>query len=313
MRQTSKIWKDAFRIAAANPFVGWMLALAFCVPLAATIGQFSNTGFWGTSLRVQILFWPGQDWSWGPIVSVWLSMGLMLLSYSFGIVWLIKRRFFSVVILAGVAGLIVANIAGAALNTVTGWKELQMVSSMDLAGKANRAIFSLWHNPAWEEVVFRGIPLAALLYLRRRLPGPFGWPEWCYLVIPSIVFAVYHIPGHGPSRIVDTFILSLLFGWLALRYTFFAPLILHYIFDAMMVPQLPKMPNIPKGEVGWLSDNAGMLNSAWSISLLFWIILMIAFMFFHRVRLARMAENSGAFSQTLASSPNDYGTNTPDS
>ena len=203
---------------------------------------------------------------------------------------MIQRRTFSTVIFIGVGALIVANLAGLGVNSIFGWKEQQMVSSMDLAGKANRAIFSLWHNPAWEEVVFRGIPLITLLALRKQAVGAFGWPEWCYLIIPSIVFALYHVPGHGPSRILDTLILSIAFNWLALQFTFFAPLVLHYVFDAMMVMQFGKMPNIPKTEVSWLADNAVGLNSTWSLSLLAWFLLILLFTVIRLVQLRKPVE-----------------------
>jgi hypothetical protein len=155
---------------------------------------------------------------------------------------------------------------------------------MDLAGKANRAIFALWHNPAWEELVFRGVPLGLLLMARRnaRYAGPLA--SWCYYLLPAIAFAVYHVPGHGPSRLVDTFILSLAFSWLALRFTFFAPLVLHYVFDAMMTLSLGKMPNIPRAEVAWLAAHATALNTAWSVALLCWLLSLAVAAAIHCVR-----------------------------
>jgi hypothetical protein len=153
-----------------------------------------------------------------------------------------------------------------------GWRELQVVREMDLTGKANRAIFSFWHNPVWEEVVFRGIPLTLLVLVRRRIPRAARVALWAYYLVPSVAFAEYHVPGHGPSRIVDTFILSLVFEWMALRYTFFAPLVLHYIFDAFMVLSIGRMPNIPRNEVVWLADHFTALNSTWSIAMLLWLV-----------------------------------------
>ncbi len=293
---TKKPWRYAVQDAVSRPVVQWLLTIAFLVPVVGTYGQYAHSGFWSQSIRVPFLFWPGQEWSWGLSMPVWLSIGLMILSYVGGIGWMIQRRTFSTVVFIGLVALIMANIAGTALNSMTGWKELQMVSSMNLAGKANRAIFSLWHNPAWEEIVFRGIPLVALLAFRRKSIKAFGWPEWCYLIIPSIVFAFYHVPGHGPSRMLDTLILGIAFGWLALQYSFFAPLILHYVFDAMMVMRLGKMPNIPKTEISWLADNAVMLNSTWSLSLLSWFLTIVLFVVIRRLQPGKssdaIAENS---------------------
>lgn len=258
--------------ALEHNLVQGLLACALLVPVVATVGQYSSSGFWTQSIRVELLFWPGQEWKWAVRAPVWASMGAMLVSYLAGIGWLLRKRTLSVVVLAGVGALVIANLAGGVLNGVTGWKELQTVSLMDLAGKANRAIFSLWHNPAWEELVFRGVPLALLLFVRRSVPRAARGALWCFYLLPSLVFAAYHVPGHGPSRLVDTFILSLAFAWMTLRFTLWAPLVMHYIFDALITLSLGKMPNIPRAEVAWLADHRTALNSAWSITLLMWFV-----------------------------------------
>ena len=98
------------------------------------------------------------------------------------------------------------------------------------------------------------------------------WPmKQSQMIVPSVIFAWYHVPGHGPSRLVDTLILSLVFAWMARRYTFFAPLVMHYVFDAVMTMSLGKMPNIPASEVTWIAAHSTALNSAWTIALLLWI------------------------------------------
>jgi hypothetical protein len=201
-------------------------------------------------------------------------MGAMLASYVVGIAWLVRRRTFGAVVLAALGAIVVANLAGAGVNRLTGWREVQTLSSMDLAGKANQAIFSLWHNPAWEELVFRGVPLV-LLFAAERLKGRTPrWALWGYYVVPSVIFAWYHVPGHGPSRLVDTFILSVVFAWMARRYTFFAPLVMHDVFDAVMTLSLGRMANIPAAEVAWIAAHSSALNSAWTIALLLWIVSM---------------------------------------
>jgi len=265
-------WTVSLRSALKHNVVQASLAIALLVPLLATAGQFLSSGFWRQSSGVALLFWPGQDWQWTVSMPVWISMGAMLTSYLAGIAWLLRKRTLSAVVLSGVGALIAANAVAAALNYVAGWRELQVVSSMELAGKANRAIFSFWHNPAWEEVVFRGIPLILLFMAVRGKDGARPrWALWCYYVVPSLVMAAYHVPGHGPSRLVDTFLLSLAFAWMALRYSFFAPLVIHYVFDAVMTMSLGKMPNIPTREVAWLADHAALLNSTWTIALLLWL------------------------------------------
>ena len=102
--------------------------------------------------------------------------------------------------------------------------------------------------------------------------------------LPAVVFAAYHVPGHGPSRLADTFILSLVFSWLALRYSFFAPLVLHYVFDAMSTLSFSKVPGIPAGEVAWLGDHVTLLNSTWSILMMLWMVSIAAVALVHRYR-----------------------------
>jgi hypothetical protein len=265
-------WSISLQSALAHRWGQLLLALAFVVPAVTTAGQYWATGFWAQSATVDLLFWPGEPWHWGVKLPVWLSMGAMLASYTVGIAWLVRRRTFGPVVLAALVAIVAANLLGSGVNHLLGWRELQTMSSMNLAGRVNRAIFSLWHNPAWEELVFRGLPLVLLLAVERRAGRASRWAACGYYLVPSLVFAWYHVPGHGPSRLVDTFVLSLVFAWMARRYTFFAPLVMHYVFDAMMTMSLDKMPNVPANEVTWIAGHSVVLNSTWSIALLLWIV-----------------------------------------
>ena len=262
--------------ASEDARIQMLLSLVLLLPLVATAGQYWDSGFYRQTIGVEILFWPGAHWRWAIPMNVSLIMGMMGLLYLVGIGWLFHQRTLGKVVLLGIGAAIAANLVGGTVNRLTGWRELQQISSMDLAGKANRAIFSLWHNPIWEELVFRGFPLVAYLFLSKRWPQASRIGKWCYFLIPSIVFAAYHVPGHGYSRIVDTFILSLAFAWFALRYRFYAVLVLHCIFDAMMVPRLGKMNNIPQDEVRWLADHAGIFNTVQSLAILSVLALMVA-------------------------------------
>ncbi|MGE5360835.1 MAG: CPBP family intramembrane glutamic endopeptidase [Bacteroidales bacterium] len=265
-------WPTSLQYALRHSWTQALLALAFLVPLVATVGQYWASGFWWQTTNVALLFWPGSDWRLAVPLPVWVSMGAMLASYVVGIAWLMRRRTFGPVVLVAIGAIVVAQLGGAAVNWLTGWHETQTMASMDLAGKANRAIFASWHNPVWEELVFRGLPLVFLFAVRRRLARTPTWALWCYYLVPSLIMAWYHVPGHGPSRLIDTFLLSLVFGWMALRYTFFAPLVMHYIFDAVIVTSLSKIPSIPASEVSWIANHSGALNSTWTIALLLWIV-----------------------------------------
>jgi len=266
-------WRKAFDRAAEHAGIQVAVAFALLLPLAATIGQYWNSGFFGQTVRVLVLFWPGVEWQWAIPLNAALIVAFFGTTYLAGIALLFRRRTLGKVALAGAGALIVANLLGAAVNRFTGWRELQQLGSMDFTGKANRAILAQWHNPIWEEVVFRGIPLVCMALVIRKWPRAKAAATWCYFLIPSLVFAAYHVPGHGYSRVADTFSLSLIFAWLALRYGFSSVMVLHYVYDAVSVLSFGKLANIPRTEVQWLADNFTILNSSFSLSMLAAILL----------------------------------------
>jgi hypothetical protein len=257
--------------AAEHRAVQGLLALALTVPLAATVGQYWTSGFWRHNTGVLVLFWPFAQWNWTVHMNAAIAMGAIAVLYVRGIERLWRQRTLTVVMLAGVGGLIVAQLAGGAVNRFTGWRELAPLGSFDLTGRANRFIFAQWHNPVWEEVVFRGLPLLAYAWLARR------WPtagKWAYFVVPAVAMAAYHVPGHGYSRIVDTFILSVVFAWLALRYSFWSVLVVHCVLDAVSVLSLGKR-GAPPDEVRWLADNFHAVNTTFSLAMLGAIALLL--------------------------------------
>jgi len=253
-----------------NPLLQIPIAAVLLVPLIATIGQYVDTGFMSKSNPVLILFWPGVDSQVTLTAPVWLAMGAMLLSYTAGVIYLLYRRNLGKVALLGLIATLVAVGLASAVNSITGWYELQDSNCMDLVGKTDAAIFSLWHNPIWEEIVFRGIPFIILLVVLKRTKNQRTsfWAKAAYMVIPSIAFSLYHIPNHGASRIVDTFILGLAFAWMTLRFSFFAPLVLHCMFDAMMVANLGSLAGVPPEEITWLTTHHGLLNSISSAAII---------------------------------------------
>jgi hypothetical protein len=266
-------WRKAFDRAAEHAGVQVLVAFALLLPLAATAGQFWTTGFFRQSAGVAILFWPGVEWHWTIQVNATLVVAFFAITYMTGISLLFRRRALGKVGLAGTGALVAAKAIGAGVNYFTGWRELEQLGSMDLAGKANRAVLALWHNPIWEEIVFRGIPLICLWLVVKKWPRARRGATWCYFLIPSLIFAAYHVPGHGYSRVADTFFLSLIFAWLALRYGFSSVMVLHYVYDAVSVLSLGKLANIPTSEVQWLADNFTILNSSFSLSMLAAILL----------------------------------------
>jgi len=258
---------------ATNHFPENILFLSICtiiliLPMIATIGQFSNTGFFLKSAPLLIFYWPGSDFEIKIPVLVWVSMSLIFISYLWGIVYMLKNRTLGKVTLIVIIVFILANIIRAILASAFGWHESPLPN---LAGKANAIIVSLWHNPIWEEIVFRGIPLLILILVekyvtkRRTLSGVL-----IYCIVPSIICGIYHIPGHGIIRFFDTLLIGSAFAWLALKYTFFAPVVMHYIADAMQVLSLNKLPTIQPSEVEWIIQYGRTLNT---FSLLFVLLL----------------------------------------
>jgi hypothetical protein len=175
------------------------------------------------------------------------------------------------VVVLGFGGFYLAQFLGDTVNSLVGVHELQQVDSTFLNGVANRAIFSLWHDPAWEEVVFRGLPFLILLTFKNKF-SEIGLKiaVVAYVVIPSVAMVFYHIPNHGVSRIIDTFVFSVISSWLTMRYSFFAPLVLHYIFDALMIINFGAIKGIDKTEVQWLVNNGSILNTSFA-----WLTLVL--------------------------------------
>jgi hypothetical protein len=268
-------WRQSAKAALGSVSVQLFLSFALILPFVATVGQYWASGFFRQTVGVDILFWPGAGWHWAIPMSVALVVAVFSAAYIGGIAWLVHRRTLGAVILAGIGTMIAASLAGRGVNHVTGWKELQAIGSMGLGGRVDRAILALWHNPIWEEVVFRGLPLLAYTALIKRRPRSVRLGRWCYFLVPAVAFAAYHVPGHGYSRITDTFVLSLAFSWLVLRYGFCSVVVLHDIFDTMMILSLATMQSIPKGDIRWLSDHAGVLNTSFSTAALAACVLVI--------------------------------------
>jgi|GEM_PF-2364330 len=250
-----------------------ILIFIFSLPLISTLAQFTTSGFIKQYTPVPILFWPGVKQKLSLSLPVWLIFGIMTISYVTGIMYMLKKNTLGKVVVIGILWIIFAKLTVHIISTSFGLKELESINSVIKAGVANRLIFSLWHNPAWEEIVFRGLPLILLLTLKKKLSSQkYKLAVALYVIIPSIAFALYHVPNHGYVRIVDTFIGGIIFAFLALKYTFFAPLILHYFADAIAVISIGKMKALPQNEVLWLVNNYDLINTVFSIGVIVFLI-----------------------------------------
>ena len=247
-------------------------ALILIFPLIGTIGQFLHTSYFGKTVPVLLLYWPGTDFKVKIQTLVWLFMGLVFISYLAGIGYMLQKRTLGKVILITILFFIFSIILRNILTSSFGLHESPMP---DMNGKANAAILAQWHNPIWEEIVFRGIPLLILLGVEKFITKKrTKTGVLLYMIIPAVIFGFYHVPGHGLIRLFDTLILGAGFSWLALKYTFFAPVVMHYIVDAMIVLNLTKIPTIQPSEVVWLTNYGPTLNT-FSFMLSFFLIILI--------------------------------------
>jgi hypothetical protein len=236
---------------------------------------------------VLLFYWPGSENNYNIPVRVWLISAIFFISYIAGIIWLLRDHNLGKVILFTIGIFIAASLLKTGLSSAFGMTEKGLP---DLAGKANAAILSLWHNPIWEEIFFRGIPLVILLavekYLtkKRTLTGVL-----IYCIVPSIICGFYHIPGHGLIRFFDTLIIGMGFSVMALRYTFFAPVVMHYIADAMQVMNIDKIKSIQPSEVEWIVQYGRTINTFSSFLFLLLILLIPVLMIIYIVKMRKKA------------------------
>ena len=253
------------------------------IPLIATTGQFISAGYFQKTVPVMLLYWPGSDFTLSIKTIVWIFMGMVFLSYLAGITYMFYRRTLGKVILLTIIAFICANLLKTILTSIFGWQESALP---DLTGKADSLILAQWHNPIWEEIVFRGMPLLILLAVEKYITKKRTTSGiLMYLIIPSIACGLYHIPGHGMIRFFDTVLLGVFFGWLALHYTFFAPVVMHYVSDAMIVFNLDKIPSIQPSEIQWLIQYGKSLGSFFWLSAMLLVFLVPVLIIYTRRKL----------------------------
>lgn len=259
-----------------NAVLQLIMATIFFIPLLATLGQFISSNFIFEKSSIYLLFWPGYDNSLSVNIPVWLSFGAMALSYVYGIYYMCRRKTFIKVFSISCISLFLAQMLGNIINSFVGIKELQNINSMNFDGLINRMILAQWHNPVWEEIFFTGIPLILYVELTKNKSEKVKEiGKLIYFIVPSIICSIYHIPNHGAARIVDTFFIHVMFEYIALKFSFFANLVIHYIFDAIIVISIYKFDNVSYEEIKWLYDNSSMINTTMSILVLLFLFILI--------------------------------------
>lgn len=263
--------KNALVTAAENRFFQMTGVAILLFPLIATAGQFIHSDYYLKTIPVLVFYWPGSSVNYTVPLPVWLMAGLFFVSYLAGIAWLLKRNNLGKVMAWTILIFICASVLKTGLSVAFGITEKPLP---DLAGKANSVIFSLWHNPIWEELIFRGIPLLILLAVEKYVTKKRTQTGvLVYCLVPAVVCGWYHVPGHGWIRFFDTLLISTGFSLLALRYSFFATVVMHYIADAMMVLSLDKIKTIQPNEIEWIVQYGRSLNTFSSLCLLLLLVL----------------------------------------
>ena len=257
-------------------------AVILILPAIATTGQFLNTGYFLKTIPVLLFYWPGADSDVRLQVTAWIFMGLVFVSFIMGIAYMLRMKTLGKVILITILIFICSILLRALLSSLFGWSESPLP---DLSGKANSTIIALWHNPIWEEIVFRGIPLLILLLIEKYITrGRTTTGVILYCIIPSVLCGLYHIPGHGLIRFFDTLVIGSGFALMTLRFSFFAPVVMHYIADAMMVMNLNKVSSIQPSEVTWIIQYGASINTLFFMLTLFLIALIPVLMIYYYIR-----------------------------
>ncbi len=73
--------------------------------------------------------------------------------------------------------------------------------------------------PALEEIIFRLVLITLLIYA-------FGNP-WIAILISAFLFAAAHIPTGGGFKFIGTFLMSLLYGFIFVKFGIVSPIIGH--------------------------------------------------------------------------------------
>jgi len=269
-----KLLKASYRSLSNNILLTAVIVILMLIPAYATWGEYISSGYWKQSISVNVLFWPGIKGGFAVEAAAWIVLALFTVLYLTGLGKMAKTRTLVQVTLFYACAILSAKLLAAAVNELAGWEAGGPKDLGQMQGSMHRLIFALWHNPVWEEIVFRIVPLAIVVLVwgknRERIPK---LAKWAYLIIPSVIFAAYHIPGHGLHRLADTFVIGFALAWVAFRYGVLEVVVLHLISDIMMLPSLVRMKGVPLDEIPWLAVNGSLLGNSWNVALLAVMVL----------------------------------------
>ncbi|MDR3206253.1 MAG: CPBP family intramembrane metalloprotease [Candidatus Methanoplasma sp.] len=107
-------------------------------------------------------------------------------------------------------------------------------------------MFMLAEAPVWEEIITRvlliGAPIAvlALIFAKpsdapRCLLGGFGMSKTAtvLIVLSALIFGLAHNEGWGMEKILPTFVVGVLLGYLYVRFGLYASILTHFLTDFM--------------------------------------------------------------------------------
>lgn len=242
-------WREIFRVFPLHPVFQGLSAILFLGPLFITISQYWVSGFFREDISVAFPDW--KPWNWYLSVPVWLIVGIIAIIYLASIFWLMRKRFLGYVALWTLVIIVIDNLSYSLSLYLSGWLDTMGVNHVR---SFNKFIFAIEYNALWQELFFRGIPLLILMCISKKWSKTTPWAKWCYIIIPSVLFAGYHIPGHGPGRILDTFIVGVGLAVIAMRYSLGASILI--LFFNNTISLLDYATRVPKNQTIWLIQNS---------------------------------------------------------
>lgn len=256
-----------------NTVFQMLAALIFLTPLIETIGQFDSSKFMYKSVSIKASFLPGSLKNLSFDISAEVVIILLFSLYAVGILYMLIKRAFGKAAIVGILGYLCSQILFYSFSSTTGFKDMQTIESMVKSNDINQVMFYLWEEPFIEEVLFRGLPLLIIMFLKNKVPKKaFIVLVILYFIVPSALSGVSALP-HGVSRIPDTVFMSVIFAYIAYQYSFFSSLVVHIGISTASIINMVNMKEVQQSQIPWLVQNSWFVTT--SIKGLF-IVLIIS-------------------------------------
>ena len=114
-----------------NSFMQFLIAVIFIIPLIGIIGQYISSGFIFDNESVNLLYWPGCNYWLSVFLPVYISFGIMAVSYIYGIVYMCRKKNFLKVVLISFIFLFLNNLLGDIINFFIGIRDMQNINNIE--------------------------------------------------------------------------------------------------------------------------------------------------------------------------------------